>query len=357
MLVLKMLILILGSQLAIADDWICKEASSIRTGSTILACGVGTANSLEDARSNALRNAKQEFHQVCNASEDCRSKDHTANSKRTDCSKKSETEYTCYRAIEFEILKKDKRDITIDVDEVESKIADKQSELRLLRQRLEQQKQLNKLDEHIEVTKSQLETDVDALKDKVDIDSIKNREYGYSHLNKPWSLGFHTFYSTYSSFGEANSTLGIGIRVERRFVKQLGLQFDLNYGSDFYSKEPDNTGTPSTSKVFRGMMTSTELAMGIPIYFGYQYYLKPMAGTVSLNRTDKQVDYSVLGTKSNSSDIKHTRSDVFYSLGLGYVTEPVDAAGSKYFFEVSGRCISSCSNINLNALMGVQLGF
>lgn len=111
----------------------------------------------------------------------------------------------------------------------------------MLRQRLEQQKQLSKLDEQIEIAKSQIETDVDALKDKVDSDSIKNREYGYSHLNKPWSLGFQTFYSTYPSFGEANSALGLGIRVERRFIKRLGLQFDLNYGSDFYSMEPDNT--------------------------------------------------------------------------------------------------------------------
>lgn len=349
--------LILFSSFAHAQDWLCKEASSFRTGNTILACGIGTGSSLEDARSNALRNAKQEFHQVCNASEDCRSKDHRANAKRTDCSKKSETEYTCYRAIEFEILDKDKRDITIDIDEVESKIADKQSELRLLRQRLEQQKQLNKLDDQIEVTKSQLETDMDALKDKVDIDSIKNREYGYAHLNKPWSLGFHTFYSSYPSFGEANSALGLGIRAERRFMKRFGLQFDLNYGSDFYSKEPDNTGTPSTTKVFRGLMTSTELVVGLPIYFNYQYYLKPIVGTISLSRTDRQIDYSVLGAKSNSTDIKHSRSDSFYGLGLGYVTEPVDAAGSKYFFEVSGRCISSCSNIHLNALMGVQLGF
>lgn len=354
-LLLKTLILI--SSYAHAQDWLCKEASSVRTGNTILACGVGTANSLEGARINALRNAKQEFYQVCNASEDCRSKDHRANAKRTDCQKKSETEFTCYRAIEFEILNKDKHDITIDVDEVESKIADKQSELRLLRQRLEQQKQLNKLDDQIELTKSQLETDVDALRDKVDIDSIKNREYGYAHLNKPWSLGFQTFYSSYPSFGESNSALGLGIRVERRFMKQLGLQFDLNYGSDFYSKEPDNTGTPSTSKIFRGLMTSTEFVVGLPVYFNYQYYLKPVVGTISLSRTDKQIDFSVLGTKSNSTEIKQSRSDSFYGLGLGYVTEPVDAAGSKYFFEVSGRCISTCSNIHLNALMGVQLGF
>lgn len=356
---MKLLIIIalLIPGLANASDWLCKEASSVRNGKTILACGVGSANSLEDARSNALKHAKQEFHQVCNASEDCRSRDHKANAKRTDCQKKSESEFTCYRAIEFEILNKDKRDITVDIDAVESQISDKQSELRMLRQRLEQQKQLNKLDEQIEVTKSQLETDVDALKDKVDIDSIKNREYGYAHLNKPWSLGFQAFYSTYPSFGEANLALGLGIRVERRFMKRLGLQFDLSYGSDFHSKEPDNTGTPSTSKVFRGLMTSTELVVGLPLYFNYQYYLKPVVGTVSLSRTDKQIDYSVLGTKSNSTDIKHSRSDSFYGLGLGYVTEPVDAAGSKYFFEVSGRRISSCSNIHLNALMGLQLGF
>lgn len=196
-----------------------------------------------------------------------------------------------------------------------------------------------------------------AVKDKVDIDSIKNREYGYAHLNKLWSLGFHTFYSAYPSFGEANSALGLGIRVERRFMKRLGLQFDLNYGSDFYSKEPDNTSTPSTSKVFRGLMTSTEIVVGLPVYFHYQYYLKPIVGTVSLSRTDKQIDYSMLGTKGNSTDIKYSRSDSFYGLGLGYVTEAVDAAGSKYFFEVCGRKISNETQLKFNALMGVQLSF
>jgi hypothetical protein len=357
MFLLKTLICFLGSRLALADTWLCKEASSVRSGNTILACGIGTAISLEDARNNALKSAKQEFHQVCNASEDCRSKDHRANAKRTDCQKKSETEFTCYRAIEFEILNKDKRDITVDIDAVESQIADKQSELRMLRLRLEQQKQLNKLDEQIEVTKSQLETDVDALKDKVNTDSVKNREYGYSHLNKPWSLGFQTFYSTYPSFSEANSALGIGIRVERRFLKGFGLQIDLNYGSDFYSKDPEITGQASSTRTFRGLMAATELAVGFPIYFGYQIYLKPTVGTISLSRTDKQIDYGALGTKSNSTDINHSRGDSFYGIGVGYVTEPVDAVGSKYYFELNARCVGSCSSIQLNSLAGLIFSF
>lgn len=357
LLLLKTLIFVLGPQLAIADDWLCKEASSVRNGNTFLTCGVSSAPSLEDARANALRRAKEEFHAVCNSSEDCRIRDFIITPKRTDCKTDSSGQHTCYRALEIQTTDQERKDITVDIDAVETQISGKQVELRMLRQRLEQQKQLNKLDEQIEIAKAQLETDVESLKDKVDADSIKNREYGYSHLNKPWSLGFHTFCSTHHTFGEANSALGLGIRFERRFMRRLGLQFDLSYGSDFYSKEPQNTGTPSTSKAFRGMMTSTEFVVGLPVYFQYQYYLKPILGTVSLSRTDKQIDYSVLGTKSNSTDIKHSRLDSFYGLGLGYVTEPVDAAGSKYFFEFSGRCIISCSNIHLNALIGIQLSF
>lgn len=96
---------------------------------------------------------------------------------------------------------------------------------------------------------------------------------------------------------------------------------------------------------------------GLPVYFHYQYYLKPIVGSVSLSRTDKQVDFSVLGTKSNSTDIKYSRSDLFYGLGLGFVTKPVDAVGSKHYAEFSLKKISDEPRVLFNAVLGVQIGF
>lgn len=91
---------LLLSQIASADDWICKEESSMVKGNTIKACGVGTDKDENEARTQAFNNAKAEFDRVCNASDNCKDHEVTVEPKRTTCdSDNGQTK--CYRMVEF----------------------------------------------------------------------------------------------------------------------------------------------------------------------------------------------------------------------------------------------------------------
>jgi hypothetical protein len=91
----------------IADEWICTEASSRRTGSQILACGVGLGVTESEARNKAFENARTEFSNVCKNSSDCVDHSVILTPKRTSCevvkNGKKQSGYKCYRALVFDI--------------------------------------------------------------------------------------------------------------------------------------------------------------------------------------------------------------------------------------------------------------
>ena len=90
-----------------ADGWFCEMESSYRDGRTIYACGKGSAKREEDARDMALGNAKHEFFQLCNASQDCEALKADLNPKRTSCELKhgqngKSDRWTCFRMVQFD---------------------------------------------------------------------------------------------------------------------------------------------------------------------------------------------------------------------------------------------------------------
>lgn len=83
------------------DDWLCKSQSSERRGNSILSCGIGTAPDEATARIRAFNSAKDEFIQVCSASDDCKGREIIAKPQRTECELGFEG-YKCYRLVVFE---------------------------------------------------------------------------------------------------------------------------------------------------------------------------------------------------------------------------------------------------------------
>lgn len=83
--------------------WICEEAASQRSGTSIHSCGVGVAEDESEARSKAFDSAKLEFTKVCDASDDCKNHKTHADPQRNDCTKKDGI-YRCYRMVIFKIL-------------------------------------------------------------------------------------------------------------------------------------------------------------------------------------------------------------------------------------------------------------
>lgn len=81
-------------------DWPCREEASMSLGpSTILACGVGKADTESKARKLAYDNAMDEFKSLCTDSSGCNSKKARVTPKRMECDSE-DGEVTCYRALE-----------------------------------------------------------------------------------------------------------------------------------------------------------------------------------------------------------------------------------------------------------------
>lgn len=95
-------LLLLFSPLAHAEEWLCKEESSQRSGSVISSCGVGLGKDENAARSQAFEHAKEEFLRICSTSDDCKNHAITAEPKRTTC-ERTEDQYKCYRLVRFVI--------------------------------------------------------------------------------------------------------------------------------------------------------------------------------------------------------------------------------------------------------------
>lgn len=98
------LIMFVGNSALAGENWLCKEATSVRRGSDIEACGVATSADLNVAKNMAFDNAKSEFNKICGSSEDCYGRDISVNPKRTTCDTFNGA-YTCYRLLEFNIGK------------------------------------------------------------------------------------------------------------------------------------------------------------------------------------------------------------------------------------------------------------
>jgi len=89
---------------SVAEEWICSQESSVRRGNEYLACGVAVAPTENLARRKALLNAKQEFHEICSESKDCRSRKKDAEPLRTTCRKLSEGQIKCFRGVRYTLL-------------------------------------------------------------------------------------------------------------------------------------------------------------------------------------------------------------------------------------------------------------
>lgn len=82
--------------------WLCEEVASQRKGNSIYACGIGSGADETTARTQAFDNARAEFNQVCEASDDCRGRQVSVSPERTSC-KKENANIKCYRLVVFQI--------------------------------------------------------------------------------------------------------------------------------------------------------------------------------------------------------------------------------------------------------------
>jgi hypothetical protein len=93
-------------------DWFCTEGSSKLNGNTYTVCGVGESPVESIARSNATRNANEEFEKMCRISDKCNGAYKQVTPLRMECIKTGiaygsfgyeRDHWKCYRALEITI--------------------------------------------------------------------------------------------------------------------------------------------------------------------------------------------------------------------------------------------------------------
>ncbi len=104
---LLLVTLILASNSAKAEEWLCTEAASVKQGDSVLVCGVATADDEGDAREQALQRAQREFQLLCNGSDDCRGRPTSVEPLRNSCEKTSDGKVQCYRGLRYSFMDND----------------------------------------------------------------------------------------------------------------------------------------------------------------------------------------------------------------------------------------------------------
>jgi hypothetical protein len=97
-----LILLLLVSQAAFSDDWICKQESSVREGQSIHSCGIGEGSDEDAARTQAFEHAKAEFDRICGSDAFCYKTAYTVQPKRTTCDEVAGG-YRCFRMIVFNL--------------------------------------------------------------------------------------------------------------------------------------------------------------------------------------------------------------------------------------------------------------
>lgn len=68
------------------DQWFCTDDQAMRSGNTMMICGIGTSGVEGEARKRALNYAINEFETICNLSSDCKGRKVIVEPKRSSCS-------------------------------------------------------------------------------------------------------------------------------------------------------------------------------------------------------------------------------------------------------------------------------
>lgn len=100
---LVILLLVLSFSRSFADDWFCKQGSSLILSDEIQTCGYSYRKDEGQAREEAMNRALNEFANICKSQSDaklCLKRGWTSIPERTECNKATNG-VKCYRMVRF----------------------------------------------------------------------------------------------------------------------------------------------------------------------------------------------------------------------------------------------------------------
>lgn len=321
--------------LASPASWLCKEAASHAQGNTFYACGHATEVSLADARNKALEAAKSEFEAFCNDSEDCKDRAYNISPMRTDCSE-SNGKYSCYRGLEYTILKDKRTSMKVNKNELSKLIKQKEKELNELEENLQEAIKLQQIDRRTEYLK-----EVDAK--EVEIEQLDHMKEDYT--SKAIEFKFVGLGTPLKDREGSNSKkvtfFGVGAGYEFILFKNLSLAGDL---AALLSSTDDSTNSSQKGVTFYNSHFGLDGSISLPFRMS-QFTIAPNLGILVTHY--KSVRYE--GANGEKHEGSHNMNFGYYGLGLRY--------GHKLFIEVEPRKYFDESRINYSMSLGLRIDY
>lgn len=338
-------------------EWLCTEASSTKTGSTITSCGVGKSQNIEEARNLAREQAINEFNQLCKISADCSQFDYNVVPKRTDCQIKG-SDIICYRAIDFEITQNLKKDASINKDDLQKDLSKTRDQIDELQSKIFQARQLQAAQYEVELRQRQLKR-LEARDIKLASiskeDEMSPSSYSFYSNHNDDAIKFGVSYWDGKLTSSSEVDMALSISYEHKAFSWLGLQLEFSHGGDMGATNSDHTsGTANTTQSFQGSQTYNTLSASGLIYTGIsRTYIRGEVGTVLATRTIDTVKYSAMGTGVSEKN-NTTISKSFQGVSLGYDSRDNNKGWGTYV-EIGAR--STGSSVGLTTSVGLSVGF
>lgn len=361
-------IFIFGSLKAYSEDWICKEASSVRNGQTVLSCGIGRGKDLDKARKISRDNAVEEFEKLCELSSDCKDYDYNALPKRSDCSLQNGT-YICYRAIAFEILPTKKSERVIDLSEIKKKLGIKRKEVLALEEKINkinELKNLEQIEESLQATEAELlNKESEQIKLELISDPHKdiNQSYKYSHEVFKNSIKVGYRFQTAKIIESSETYLGFLLSYEYRIAKKLGFEVFVSGGSGFKSGNIHNSqdipqlDNPNQIKTIPESSKYTYYGLGLTYYTELSgTYLKAQGGVLSARKTYYDVQYNGVGFQSSVTTNEVTANGAMTGLFIGF-DSVANSKGFGWVVELGVESYSKTSSTGLAGGIAINFGF
>lgn len=355
------LILLASTKTMASDQWLCKDASSQRSGNIIMACGVGKSVNLETARASAREEAVNEFNRVCALSSDCRTYDYNVIPMRTDCSIEG-SQNVCYRAIQFEITDKKRSDIYVDTDQIETDLQNHQAEVFKLQQTVDRLHQLEQTKAEENALKEQLKAEGSEIKleELASQTPAVSKGYQYTHLLYDNSFKFGLKYWDAKLTSSSEVDLALNVSYEYRPQHWLGLELNYAHGGDISSAQSENsvphTGAANTTQNFNGTGQFNEFGAAALIYLpSHGLYLKTEAGMVLASRQNLSVQYGQLSTGTVNKTNK-TVDTSYTGLSIG-IDSRNERKGFGVFAELGARRTTDDGHVGPIAQIGLNYGF
>jgi hypothetical protein len=339
-------------------SWLCKETAAVANGDSITTCGIASDKDQQKARDKAFESAKEEYFRFCDPSPNCRDYEFKVEPMRVDCTNKDMT-WTCYRALGFTVLKQKKKNISVDIEKTKKELTLKENQLEKLKKRLSILEKSKKVDDELLAVKNKIiefEADTITLKDKVSPSSMKDQQYKYIRDQYDISFKLSTLYYSFSTSDQDFNLYGIGLKLEKRFFKKIGLNIGYEWGSDFNAQDDFKSNSiPNSTKTEIGITKVNKASIGVTVYPYKSFYLSGELGTIDYETQSTTASYTALGVKGSERKSFSKGTVSFQKIAIGYDSLADNNQGTGFYYEIGA--LKSESEVSPNINIGINFGF